>query len=179
MPKNDGFLSTFKANLQGNFGRAYLFYVKIDSSPVVVPDSQKFLVRSSSMPTHTLEEITVPFQGMQFKFASTQTFETWECTFNFDAGGSLRKSMVDWMNIAHNAKTNQHGTPDNYYGNIVIELLDPFQDFNTGEPNANYVCTLYNAWPSSVGALELDYSNKDVGQFPCTFTYNWHEEEQL
>ena len=175
---NDSFLSGFKANLGSNFARAYLFYVKIDSAPVDIPDNQKYLVRSASIPAHTLEEIPIPYQGMVFKIASTQTFDTWECTFNSDSKGYLRKAFVDWMNETHNAKTNEHGKPDTYFGEIVIEMLNPFQKFGEAEANAAYTCTLYDAWPSSVSAIDLGYDSKEVGQFTVTWTYNWHEEKQ-
>ena len=178
MTKSDGFLSHFKSNLASNFARAYLFYVKIDkaSKDLEIPKNQKYLVRSASIPAHTLEEIAIPFQGMVFKLASTQTFDTWECTFNSDSEGKLRKFFVDWMNDTHNAKTNEHGKPTDYFGKITIELLNPFQKFGEDEADAAYTCTLYDAWPSAIAAIDLGYDSKEVGQFSVTWTYNWHEE---
>jgi len=175
----DGFLSNLKANIAGNYARAYLFYVKIPDSPVTIPDNQKFLVRSTNLPESTIEAITVPYQGMEFKLGSTHTYAEWECTFNADNSMILRKAFVDWMTTVHNPRTNAHGMPTDYFGTVEIELLDPFQDFSgAGEANANYVASLYNAWPSNVGPLDLAYDNKDIGQFSVTFTYNWHDEEQ-
>jgi hypothetical protein len=58
-------------------------------------------------------------------------------------------------------------------------MLDPFQTFGgNATANATYKAILYDAWPSSVGSLDLAYDNKEVAQFSVTFTYNWHEEEE-
>jgi len=72
----DGFLTSFKTGVGGNFARAYLFYAKIVSSPVGILAKQKYLVRSTSLPQSSIEEITVPFQGMIYKMGSTSVFET-------------------------------------------------------------------------------------------------------
>lgn len=176
----DGFLSNFKSSINGNFARAYLFYVKFpDPGAVNLPQNQRFLVRSTSLPASTIEEIPIPYQGMVYKIGSTQVFETWECTFNADNAMSLRREFVRWMQAVHNPVNNEHGLPSNYFGKAEIEMLDPFQNFGgDGAANANYVATLYDAWPSSVGALDLAYDSKEVAQFSVTFTYNWHEENQ-
>lgn len=174
----DNFLNDFKSNI-GQLSRPYLFYVNVDSSPGVVeiPDYHKYLVRSTSMPETTIEAIEVPFQGMMYKMGGTTTYAEWECTFNADNDMQLRKGFHDWSNAVHNPQNNAHGTPEDYLGEISIELLDPFQNF-TQDPDATYTTTLYGCWPSSVGSIELDYSNNtDVTQFAVTFTYLYHVEE--
>jgi len=177
----DGFLSNFKANINGNFARSYLFYVKFpNSGSVNLPENQKFLVRSTSLPESSIDPIEVPYQGMNFKIGSTHTFSEWECTFNADNGMALRQQFINWMKSVHNPQNNQHGTPNDYFGQVNIEMLDPFQNFGgDGTAGANYMVILYNAWPSNVGSLDLAYDNKEVAQFSVTFTYNWHEETQI
>jgi hypothetical protein len=75
MASSDGFLSNFKAGVNGNFARAYLFYVKFpNSGPVNLPENQVFLVRSSNLPESTIDPIVVPYQGMEYKIGSTHTY---------------------------------------------------------------------------------------------------------
>ena len=173
----DGFLTSFKAGVNGNFARAYLFYAKIQAptTATTIPDSQKFLVRSTSMPQSTITPLEVPYQGMLYKVGGTQEFAEWECTFNADNAMALRSSFIAWQTSVHNPITNAHGKPTDYFGTVQIEMLDPFQDF-TGEATAKYVATLNNCWPSTVGAIDLAYDSKEVAQFSVTFTYNWHTE---
>ena len=178
----DGFLTSFKAGVDGNFARAYLFYATITRQPIGLTSlaKQKYLVRSTSMPQSTIEQIEVPFQGMLYKMASTSTFDTWECTFNADNDMKLRKYFVDWMKLVHDPKTNKHGSPENYYGEIQIDMLNPFQTFdNTSDPKIKYKSTLFQCWPSVVGAIDLAYDSKEIAQFPVTLTYGWHEEETI
>jgi hypothetical protein len=90
------FLDTFKTEI-GELARAYLFYVKINP-PAGTPNlgtKQKYLVKSSTIPSSTIEEIVLPFQGGNFKFAGVSTVEDWECTFNADLNMVLRKGLLD------------------------------------------------------------------------------------
>ena len=48
------------------------------------------------------------------------------------------------MNLVHNAKTNEHGSPTDYYGQIDIQMLDPFTSYET-DPAPKYITHLYNA----------------------------------
>jgi len=73
--------------------------------------------------------------------------------------------MVLWSNLVHNPETNIQGTPDAYYGEIMIELLDV-----AGNPVMKYI--LHQAWPSSIAALDLAQDSKEVSQFDVTFIYN-------
>jgi len=72
----NSFLNEFK-NQVGELARSYLFYVKLmgPSGGVTIPTNQKYLVKSSTVPSSTIEEILVPFQGGNFKFAGVSTVE--------------------------------------------------------------------------------------------------------
>jgi hypothetical protein len=72
----NSFLNEFK-NQVGELARSYLFYVKLmgPSGGVTIPINQKYLVKSSTVPSSTIEEILVPFQGGNFKFAGVSTVE--------------------------------------------------------------------------------------------------------
>jgi len=82
------------------------------------------------------------------------------------------------MAQVHNSKTNQHGSPSDYYQQITLEMLNPFESFEN-DPAPVYKVDLWNCWPSSVGALDLAYDSKEVSQFSVTFQYNYHQEESL
>ncbi|MFW5848020.1 MAG: hypothetical protein ACOCVF_03810 [bacterium] len=65
--------------------------------------------------------------------------------------------------------TNIHTIPRQYYGTIKAELLYGISG-QAEVPSMTY--TINDAWPSSVGALDLSHEDKEIAQFPVTFTYN-------
>lgn len=161
----------------GDYARAYLFKIYFTDAPVDITGGEtltSYLVRTSSLPTSTIEAIEVPYQGQMQKIASTQSFEEWEVTFNLDYAAELRKSFVEWMNLIHDPVTNVHTIPRQYYGTIKAELLYGISG-QAKEPSMTY--TINDAWPSSIGALDLSHEDKAIAQFSVTFTYNWHEVE--
>lgn len=154
----------------GAFARAYLFNVYFDSAPVPIQGGENqvaYLVRSSSLPESTIDPIEVPWQGQTYKIGSTHTFSEWECTFNVDMAANVRRQMEAWMHQIHEPSSNLQGIPDAYFGSVRLELLSV-----AAVPVMQYV--LHQAWPSSIGALELAQDSKDVAQFSVTFNYNWH-----
>jgi len=161
----------------GDYARAYLFRVYFTSAPVGITGGEtmtSYLVRATSLPESTIEAIEVPYQGQVQKIASTQTFAEWSVTFNLDYAGELRKSFLEWQRMIHDPVTNIHTIPRQYYGTVKAELLYGI----TGSiETPSTVYTINDAWPSSVGALDLAQDNKEVAQFDVTFTYNWHEVE--
>jgi hypothetical protein len=73
MATTAGFLNKFKSEV-GDLARAYLFYVNVVSSGgASIPANHKFLVKSASLPTTTIEPIPVPFQGLEYKMGSVVT----------------------------------------------------------------------------------------------------------
>lgn len=158
----------------GDFARGYLFNIYFTDAPVEITGGEsltRYLVRSSTIPESTIDPIEVPWQGQMYKIASTHVYAEWEITFNLDQGAWLRKRFDEWSELIHNSGTNLHGLPSNYFGTVKAELLSGV----TGLPTMTY--TINNAWPSNVGAIDLAQDNKDIVQFPVTFTYTWHETE--
>lgn len=166
-------INDLKSNVEG-YARGYLFNVFFEDTPIGAlngGESQTaYLVRSSSTPTGTIEEITIPWQGQTQKIGSTHTFDTWSCTFNVDRNANIRKNMEAWQKQVHDPETNQQGIPNDYYGTVKLELLDV-----DGEPIMTY--TLHHAWPSEVGGSEVSHENKEIMQMECTFQYNYHTSE--
>lgn len=165
-------VNDLKSNVS-SFARAYLFNVFFVTAPVAIVGGENiaaYLVRSTTLPESVIEPIVTPWQGQEYKFGSTHTFSEWTCTFNSDEESELRLNMEEWKRLVHDPTTNAHGSPDEYFGTVRIELLRV-----TGAPSMTYI--LNQAWPSTVGALDVAQDSKEVAQFDVTFTYNWHSYE--
>lgn len=165
-------INDLKSNVS-SFARAYFFNVFFIAAPVAVTGGENlaaYLVRSASIPESVIDPLVVPWQGQEYKLGSTHTYSEWSCTFNLDNAGLFRSRMEAWKRIVHNPATNLHGNPDEYFGTVRIELLNTY-----GEPTSSY--TLNQAWPSTLGAVDIAHDSKEVAQLDVTFTYNWHDFE--
>ena len=159
-------LNSFKTNFKGG-ARAYLFIYQ----PTMPEENQeaKYLVRATSLPETTIEEILVNWQGADFKMAGKQTFTDWTITFNGDKLYKLRKQFEAWMESINTIGDQiNYGVPADYFSDQTLQLLDY-------DGTVIDSLTLYDAWPKSVGAITLDYSSQDIAQFDVTFTYQYHK----
>lgn len=159
-------LNSFKTNFKGG-ARSYLFIYQ----PNLPEDNQeaKYLVKSTTLPETTVEEIIVNWQGADFKMAGKQTFADWTITFNGDKLYKLRKQFETWMKSIMDVDNEiKYGEPTDYFSDQTLQLLD----YDGSEIDS---LTLYDAWPKTVGAVTLDYSSQEVAQFDVTFTYQYHK----
>jgi len=167
MPNFD--IDSYRANFQGG-ARQYLFYVK-PSFPagIALADTNiaTYLVRTSTLPETTHEEIMTQWQGFDYKFAGKYTYADWTITFNVDSGADIQRMFANWMSLIHDPTTNMYSTPATYTADQQIELLG----FDS-KPILKY--KLINAWPKSMATATLDYSSNDVVQFDVTWSYTYH-----
>jgi hypothetical protein len=160
-------IESFRAKFQAG-ARGYLFYVK-PVFPLGIgadTDQATYLVRSSSLPESSNEEIVTQWQGFDYKTAGKKTYSPWEVTFNVDTGADLLKWYLEWSRIILDPTTNIHGSPTDYMVDQQVELLGL-----DGEPIIKY--KMIGAWPQTVGAVALDYATSDFAQVAVTFTYQY------
>jgi hypothetical protein len=127
-----------------------------------------YLVKSTSLPDSTLEEIQTYWVGQKFKMASTRSDGDWSVTFIVDNDAKILTRFWAWQKIIHNPQANIYGKPVSYMVDQDIHLLG----FDTGST----ICCfkLYGAWPKSIGQIQLDYQTNDLVQFDVTFSYQYH-----
>ena len=86
-------IDSYKAAFQGG-ARQYLFYYKpnfptgIDGANTEIAT---FLVRATTLPETTTEEIMLNWQGFDFKVAGKYTYTDWTVTFNVDVHNKIQK----------------------------------------------------------------------------------------
>jgi len=173
MPSFD--LESFKSNFSGG-ARSYLFYF-LPLFPGIIAggitqEKASYLVRTTSLPETTFEEIITPWQGFDFKFAGKHTYSPLEVEFNVDRNADIRTAYEDWINLIHDPETNQWAPLEEYMVNQAILLLD-----YDGQPVMDY--KLIYAWPSTVGPVTLDYAGTETAMFSVTFTYAYHTVNKI
>ena len=171
MAQSDFNLEAFKSNF-GDGARGNLFYYIPNFPAGVAVESidkkGKFLVKSTSLPDTTIEEVAVNWQGYDFKYAGKHTFSDFAVIFNVDLKAGIRLSFENWISKKiHNTETNEYHKFEDYMKDQTLQLLG-----YDGTPIMTY--KLYNAWPKALGAITLDYSASEIATFEVTFVYSHH-----
>ena len=159
----DAFLSNFKGGTRANW-----FYFLPTFPFGGNAEQTSYLVRSTTTPSVTYEEMIASWQGFDAKYAGRKTYEQFTVTFNTDINADVYKSYNRWSDQIRNSETGAYTLPDAYFGDQVLQLLN-----NIGAPIMTY--TLIDAWPSLVGGAALDYQNGETLQFDVTFSYQYHK----
>jgi len=160
-------LNAFKSTYR-DFARGYLFYAKINSN-TYFNDVNSYLVKTTSLPATTIDEIEANWQGHKYKLASTPTYDDLTITFNVDVFSDIHTKMMRWSTYLNNPVDNMHGMPGSgiYFSDITLKHLN-----GQGATIKTYI--LNDAWPKTVGEISLDHTSKEVSSFDVTFTYQYH-----
>lgn len=164
-------IEAFKAKF-GDGAKSSLFYYQPSwpgalDAPLSEEDTV-YLVKTATMPSTTLEEVTLNWQGFDWKFAGKHTYTDVTITFNVDLNAKVRMLFERWSNLIHNPLNNfytvhsehmqdQRMQMVGYQGQVILEF------------------TLHDAWPKEVAQISMDYSSTEIATFDVTFTYSYHE----
>jgi len=169
MPKFD--LEGFTSNFKGGARQHLFYYTPLFPGGVGADQTGEhvtYLVRSTSIPATTIEEIPVPWQGYELKIGGRQTFEDFVITFNCDKDALIRQTFEDWCNLIHDPATNLRTPIDLHIADQQLTLLG--LDL---QPILEVI--LLGAWCKSVAAATLEYATNDIVQFEVTFGYQYHQ----
>lgn len=161
-------IDSYRANFQGG-ARAYLFYYKPIFPGGVGTESDKatYLVRTTSLPETSIDDIPLAWQGFDYKVAGKYSFTDWTVSFNVDADAKVLTYFQNWMNLIHDPTTNTYTNPVNYMLDQQLELLGL-----DGKPIIKY--KLFGCWPRTINSSSLDYTQNDVVQFDVVYSYIYH-----
>ena len=163
----DGFKSNFRDPSRQNL---FYFLPQFPADTTVGDMSNSraiYLVRASTIPGTTLEEIMLNWQGFDFPIAGKHTFQSLAVTFNTDQDAYIRQNFENWINKIHNPITNEYAMLNEYMLDQRLQLLG-----NDGDPVIEF--QLHDCWPMEIGTASLDYGTSDVTQFDVTFRYSYH-----
>jgi hypothetical protein len=130
-----------------------------------------FLCRSAAVPAYTLGVIEVPFRGRRIKVPGDRTYADWTVTVINDEGQQIRKAFSNWMNYinAFNGEEALRSESGDYRCTIRIEHL-------RADGSISRVYELYDAFPTDLGAIDLNYDTVDaIQEFTVSFQYHHME----
>lgn len=96
-----------------------------------------------------------------------KNFEDVTLTFLVDRRMMVKAFFDEWSNRIIDPITRLAGFYNDYAKNIEIRVQDT-------ENNEVYATMLYEAYPKTVGVVQLDNNSKDVMKLQVTFTYKFH-----
>ncbi|NQU33997.1 MAG: hypothetical protein HQ521_12245 [Bacteroidetes bacterium] len=160
-----------KFECQINFKDAALF-----------PEDVKMHVKTSQFPGKTHEVIDYKFKGRTVPLKGQVKYDTtWSCTFYMDENHKLRSAFLNWiesLDQVHNIEQ-LHPKVEAAQKTNSIEgynsMLQIFQLNFAGESKDKYMAKydLYNAFPKSVSAVDVDYSSVgSILEFTVEFAYS-------
>lgn len=135
------------------------------------------VVKTASFPGKSHEVIDLKFKGRNIPVRGQTKYEnTWSCTFYLDETHSLKKAFEDEISSLDihdfgdvNTKIymGQRRNETNYARTLTVVQLD----FDGTQQTAVY--NLYNVFPKSVSAVDVDYSEVGkVQEFTVEFSYS-------
>lgn len=159
-------------------------------------EQAEFLVKTAQIPASNIGTIEVPFRGRMLKVAGDRTFEPWSVTVINDGNFEVRKAFEIWSrginalteNVSQLGYSSGNNGAVSYCADMVVYQLG--RDGVTPDKtpsNANAPGTdgkmdvvraykFYDAWPSSISAIDLAYdANDQIEEFTVEFQYNFFE----
>lgn len=163
-------IEAFKARF-GDGAKSSLFYYQPQWPNIDADVNQQdaiYLVKTAQMPSTALEEVTLNWQGFDWKFPGKHTYTDVVITFNVDLKAKIRNTFEKWSNLCHNPASNFYSTHDIYMVDQRLQMVG-----YEGEVILEFV--LHDAWPKEVSQITMDYSSTEIATFDVTFTYSYHE----
>ena len=183
-------ITQFKSRLNGGV-RPNLYEVEInfptgiggnggsDDQKVSLSSQGRYLCRSTSLPTHSQGLIEVPFRGRFLKIPGDRTFEAWTATFYNTSDFNLRAAFENWINIANQTDENIGvvGGLDSLFTDVTVRQLS--KDSAGGKNSVLRTYRLVDAWPTSVGAINVAFDSNDaLEEFDVEFQYQYLDADK-
>ena len=184
MAASDFNINKFKASLKHGGARPSLFKVIFDypSGITEPPTKASFLVKSTTIPASTIGSYDVFYHGKAIHVAGDRTFDTWDTTIINDEDFGIRNTLENWMGSIANHKLNtrdkrvfntSEGDVAKYKSTLQVQQLS-----KGGEDLRTYI--FKGAWPSTLSAINLDWSSSDIEEYTCTWVYDsWFVDHNL
>lgn len=130
------------------------------------------LCDSAQLPGLTVNTTPIRSFGEVREIPYELNFEPITLTFFVDAELNVKKLFDAWILSTQIGNTRKF----NYYDSYTSPLKIYVQDM---EENNRYIVELFEAYPKTVGSVQLDYANKDVMKLQVTMMYKYWRSYQV
>lgn len=110
--------------------------------------------------------------GEQREVVYDRNFETLNLTFIVDRQFKVKEYFDAWSDMIVDPATRLIGYYDEYARNMKIITHD-INDNNI------YETEIFEAYPKTIGAINLDHNSKDIAKLQISFNYKYHVNNRL
>lgn len=167
----------FKTKIkQDGLARQNRFYISIAPPSLDDPDSALFndtrdihlLCKGVTIPGVNIASTPTRLTGEMFEAPNDRTFGSATLTFYVDRKMYVRKFFDVWVNSIQNSGTRTFAWYSDFVSReIAVTVVDK-------QSEDTYTITLYDAFPKTIGALQLDQQQNDVMTLDVTFDYQYY-----
>ena len=100
-------------------------------------------------------------------------YEPITLSFYVDAKMTVKSIFDKWTDLIQDTTSRDFNWPNEYIAPTIDIIVE------NSEGRDAYIVTLYNCYPKSVGAIQLDYAAKDVMKLSVGITYQYAVMQQL
>lgn len=170
----DGFLAQVK-----DIARPNRFWVSIapinggnNFKPEWKEENMAFLAKSAGLPSRTIGDVELNWQGMKAKIAGDPTFDDFSMSFLNDYHFDLKNFFEMWLEAIATMKTNNRTKHENYKTTITIQQL--------GRQQSEILRTykLVGAYPKQMDQIELSMESNDTPEeLSITLAFDYFDME--
>lgn len=121
----------------------------------------------ASLPSVSYASQPVKTFGENREVVYDRNYEDITLSFLVDRKMMVKAYFDEWSNAVIDPISRVAGFYEDYAKDIVISVQDT-------EDNNVYTTVLYEAYPKTIGAVQLDHNSKDIMKLQVTFTYKYH-----
>lgn len=165
-------ITEFSSNLQYGGARPSKFSALITNPIDATADAKiPFTFKAASLPGRNFGVINVGYMGRQIPLPGDPTFEAWTTTVYNDEDFAVRNTLEKWHSSMNSVEGNlalDGSAPSNYLSQGTVTQFD-----KAGNELRTY--QFVGLWPSAIGAIELDWDNRDqIEVFQVTWQYAYY-----
>lgn len=130
------------------------------------------LCDSAQLPGVTVNTTPIRSFGEVREIPYEQNYEPITLSFFVDAQMSVKKLFDNWLLSTQIGDTRKFNYYDTYTSPLTIYVQDMAE-------KTRYSVEMYEAYPKTVSAVQMDYANKDVMKLQVTMMYKYWRSNQI
>lgn len=149
----------------------------VGSDQKTVTDQMKFFVSATQVPSKTIGQVTVTYQGEEVKLGGDVTYDDITYTYLSDVDYFVRQLVDKWTELIVDPTTNARGVPNLYKQEWFV-----YQVSNEVDGNGNKVRVagwkLIGGFPTTLTAHDKNWETKDAIE-SSTFTLRYDKYKRV
>lgn len=166
-PIND-FISLVKYNGLSRTNRYAVMFGNLPWADPFLTQNTVLFCDQIQLPGTNINTADLRTYGEVRKTPYERLYEDINMSFYVDTDMSVKTFFDSWMEQIQNPGTRNFNYYDNYTSDITIEVQDL-------QNNTRYNMKLFEAFPKSIGAVQMDYNSKDIMKLSVNFAYKYYQ----